>query len=83
MTNLTLEQTQTNNAFLELRTHRDKLLLESDWTQSPDSPLTDAKKTEWATYRQALRDLPDTYSDIPKTSKGYLDWGQITWPTKP
>ena len=25
----------------------------------PDSPLTDSKKTEWATYRQQLRDIPN------------------------
>ena len=31
------------------------LLVSSDWTQLPDSPLTN--KTEWATYRQVLRDL--------------------------
>jgi len=42
---------------------RNGLLSESDWTQSNDSPLTDAKKTEWATYRQALRDLPANTSD--------------------
>ena len=37
---------------------RNTLLLNSDWTQFTDSPLTDAKKTEWKTYRQALRDMP-------------------------
>ena len=39
---------------------RNALLLDSDWTQFTDSPLTDAKKTEWKTYRQALRDMPTT-----------------------
>ena len=42
----------------ELRKFRDNLLNISDWTQVSDSPLTDTKKTEWATYRQTLRDLP-------------------------
>ena len=37
---------------------RNQLLSESDWTQLPDSPLTTEKKTEWATYRQQLRDMP-------------------------
>ena len=41
-----------------MRSWRDHLLKESDWTQSADSPLTDSKKQEWATYRQALRDFP-------------------------
>jgi len=40
-----------------LRRRRNQLLQESDWTQFSDSPLTDAKKTEWATYRQSLRDV--------------------------
>ena len=37
---------------------RSKLLSDSDWTQSADSPLDDATKAAWATYRQELRDLP-------------------------
>ena len=56
-----------------LRHYRDTLLRESDWTQFTDSPLTDSKKTEWRTYRQALRDLPATESD-PENA---------TFPTKP
>ena len=40
------------------------MLDSSDWTQTIDSPLTDTKKLEWQTYRQELRDLPATYSDI-------------------
>lgn len=56
-----------------LRQHRNNLLLESDWTQANDSPLTDSKKTEWKTYRQALRDLPANTTD----------WTNPPWPTKP
>ena len=48
----------------------------SDWTQFPDSPLTTAKKAEWATYRQSLRDIPETYADVTS-----LD--DIIWPIKP
>ena len=44
-----------------LRQDRDKILESTDWTQAADSPLSDSKKAEWATYRQALRDLPNTY----------------------
>ena len=43
-----------------LRLHRDTHLAQCDWTQYSDSPLTDTKKAEWATYRQKLRDLPST-----------------------
>jgi hypothetical protein len=38
---------------------RDKLLLMSDWTQLPDSPLNQEVKSAWASYRQTLRDLPE------------------------
>jgi len=59
-----------------IRDLRTKYLQLSDWTQAADSPLTDTKKAEWATYRQQLRDMPadaDTYSSI----------NDIVWPTKP
>ena len=59
-----------------LRTQRNILLAESDWTQMSDSPLTDSKKTEWATYRQTLRDLPAQYG----ASDTMAD---VTFPTEP
>lgn len=43
----------------QVRATRGALLTACDWTQIADSPLTAEKKAEWATYRQALRDLPD------------------------
>jgi len=45
-----------------MRSKRDALLLQSDWTQFADSPLSDSKKAEWVTYRQALRDFPSTWT---------------------
>ena len=65
---------------IKLRLERGKLLVASDWTQTVDSPLTDTKKQEWATYRQALRDLPNTSTasiDIDENLVG------VTFPTKP
>ena len=41
-----------------LRFRRDKLLVSSDWSQTPDVPSS--IKDAWATYRQELRDLPTT-----------------------
>jgi len=41
------------------RTTRNKLLVDSDWTQMNDSPLSNENKTAWATYRNELRNLPD------------------------
>ena len=48
-----------------MRNQRDRLLADSDWTQLPNCPLSDAKKAEWATYRQQLRDFPSTWTPGP------------------
>ena len=56
-------------------TLRGSLLKASDWTQLPDSPLSSDKKTEYQTYRQALRDIT-THSNWPKLEDS-------DWPTKP
>ena len=61
---------------LTVRQQRDTLLAGSDWTQLPDSPLTDSKKAEWVTYRTTLRDIPETYTDVTT-----LD--EVVWPTPP
>jgi len=53
-----------------VRDGRTQKLKDSDWTQIADST---ADKTAWATYRQALRDLPSA-TGFPWT---------ITWPTEP
>jgi hypothetical protein len=36
---------------------RDYLLVQSDWTQLPDVPLTPEQKQEWSIYRQELRNV--------------------------
>ena len=41
-----------------LRTERDRLLYHSDWTQITGAPLDETAVLAWASYRQALRDLP-------------------------
>ena len=41
----------------QVRLWRDAKLAATDWTQVAEAPV-DA--SAWATYRQALRDLPDT-----------------------
>jgi len=53
-----------------IRTQRNKLLKESDWTQVADAPVD---KAAWATYRQALRDITE--------QDGFPN--NINWPTKP
>ena len=59
-----------------IRTERDRLLANSDWTQGADSPLASGKKTEWATYRTKLR-------DVPKDQKDKTTYASITWPSEP
>jgi hypothetical protein len=39
------------------------MLMRSDWTQLPNSGLSEEKKAAWETYRQALRDLPETMTE--------------------
>lgn len=39
----------------QIKNWRNAELAASDWTQLPDAPVD---KAAWATYRQALRDLP-------------------------
>ena len=46
-----------------IRSERNRLLTACDWTQLPNSPLSETKKQEWDTYRQALRDLPANTAD--------------------
>jgi len=67
---------RTDNVLEILRTNRDSLLTESDWTQMTDSPLSTSKKSEWATYRQALRDLP-------ANNKNVTSIDDVTFPNKP
>jgi hypothetical protein len=70
-------EAELNNQVLKsIRATRRNKLAESDWTQFADSPLTDKKKAEWATYRQALRDLPQEYPNA-------ISNDDIIWPTKP
>lgn len=59
----------------KLRQRRNQTLQESDWTQQPDIPMSDELRAQWATYRQALRDLPASVgTPVPET---------VTFPDKP
>lgn len=56
-----------------VRQDRNQRLVDSDWTQLTDSPLTGTALSSWVTYRQQLRDL---------TSQTGFPW-TIDWPTPP
>ena len=73
-------------AMKQLREMRDKLLAESDWTQSRDVTLSN--DADWKTYRQALRDLPskassDFINQTITATSAPVDMSSITFPTKP
>jgi hypothetical protein len=55
-----------------VRSLRGMKLSKSDWTQLPDAPLTTAQKADWATYRQALRDITNQEDPF-----------NIVWPSEP
>ena len=68
-----------DRALEDLRTTRNKLLAESDWTQMMD--ITDTRmdnltKGKWQTYRENLRDITDGLTTEAEVKS-------VTWPTKP
>jgi len=65
-----IERLRTVSIITTQRNKRNQLLAETDWTQVADATVD---KAAWATYRQALRDVP-AQSGFPNT---------ITWPTEP
>ena len=53
----------------QLRAERDRLIAATDWWASSDLTMT----AEQTAYRQALRDITDTYTSLD----------DVVWPTKP
>ena len=67
-----------------LREDRNRKLTETDWTQYRDVSLSN--DSDWQTYRQSLRDLPQDFSPIIDiiTEDGYpIVKEQTDWPEKP
>jgi hypothetical protein len=54
-----------------IRNERNALLVETDWVSGEDVPQ--AIKDTWFPYRQALRDITNTYSTLD----------DVVWPEKP
>lgn len=48
----------------KIRAKRNQLLNESDYMAMPDYPLTEIQRVGLNAYRQALRDLPNSITDI-------------------
>ncbi|MBR9764820.1 MAG: phage tail protein [Rhodobacteraceae bacterium] len=56
----------------EVRRRRNDLLTACDWTQLPDVSVTEAERSAWQVYRQALRDITEAE-----------DPAALSWPTPP
>jgi len=56
----------------KIRKERNQLLKDSDYTMLKDYPTT-VSEQEWTTYRQSLRDIPQTFSNPD----------DVTYPDKP
>ena len=63
-------EANTQSQWAKVRSQRDQLLSACDWTQLPDVSIP--TKTDWAAYRQALRDITDQ-----------TDPYNIVWPMQP
>ena len=68
----TAEIPETPVTWQDIRTKRDNLIRESDWTMIPGCTVDQA---QWAAYRQTLRDIPTTYAETGPES--------VVWPRKP
>jgi|11_taG_2_1085331.scaffolds.fasta_scaffold00808_8 ABC-type phosphonate transport system ATPase subunit len=66
-----IEEIKSALPISKLRNSRNRRLQETDWTQLGDIPAD--TKSAWQAYRQALRDITNTYSSLD----------DVVWPTKP
>ena len=64
---------KNDEAATAVRAERDKLLASCDWMAIKAFEAGSTLSAEWATYRQALRDV---------TSQTGFPW-EVTWPTQP
>lgn len=69
MTEEDANQISNDHKWTEVRHQRDIKIAETDWWVLPDRTATE----EQLTYRQALRDVTDTYTSPD----------DVVWPTKP
>lgn len=65
-----------DDLMVDIRLIRDKHLRLSDWTRLDDTGLSEESKSEWAVYRQGLRDITENLGGIES-----LD--DVIWPIKP
>ena len=65
-----------DRAMADLRSKRDRLLAASDWTQLPDTTLTNTQKQSWMQYRTELRNITNGLTTVEQVNS-------VAFPTKP
>ena len=65
-----------DRAMADLRQRRNGLLSSSDWTQLPDTTLTNAEKTAWMNYRTELRNITNGLTTVEQVNS-------VAFPVKP
>tara|TARA_Y100000004_G_scaffold97319_1_gene108934 strand:- start:440 stop:739 length:300 start_codon:yes stop_codon:yes gene_type:complete len=65
-----------DRAMADLRQRRNSLLLSSDWTQLPDTTLTNTQKQSWMQYRTELRNITNGLTTVE-------DVNGVSFPVKP
>jgi len=63
-------------AMSALRSQRNKDLKDSDWTQLPDTNLTNSQKQAWMQFRGELRNITDNLTTVEQVNN-------IDYPDKP
>ena len=66
-------QMEAAEPWIDIRAERDELLRDSDWTDLPHNPLSSGEQDAWVVYREALRDVPQVFSDAEA----------VVWPEVP
>lgn len=67
----TTEQEQT--VWAEILSHRNKLLLNSDWTQLADSGLTEDSASQWKDWRAMLKNINRSNFSDPKLAEQHIN----------
>lgn len=79
------KQIMHQHGLMHIRNYRNKELVQTDWVETPYNQSTIANLDEWLTYRQTLRDLPNTITEFIWKLDGLpaLDLTSMNIPIRP
>lgn len=72
-----IQELQAAEPLRQLRIQRNQLLTQTDWRMTTEYPYND--QTAWASYRTALRNLPETATPTLDENGNLI----VDWPTAP